>query len=101
MQESELAYKAADYIAQHGHCKGKLFDSKGRVCWSGAIKMAAGGLDYGLVDYLALNRACITILACRGDDYNPVVYNDLPGTTGEDIILLLKQAAHLLEEEDR
>lgn len=112
MTPSELAYEAARLLSEHGHCKYELEDSQGRLCYAGAVFRALSGRRDtmpGIAEIVA-DRALSTIvsnvasgiLSERGwGDHGPIRYNNAPGTTGEDIILLLKQAAHLLEEEGR
>ena len=43
MLPSQIAFKAADYMAEHGNCKYALVDKAGRVCLEGAVRMAAFG----------------------------------------------------------
>ena len=43
MTPSQIAFKAADYMAEHGNCKYTLEDEAGRVCLEGAVRMAAYG----------------------------------------------------------
>jgi hypothetical protein len=43
LTDTQVLRKAAAIIEERGHAKGKLFDSKGRVCLAGAINSAISG----------------------------------------------------------
>ena len=106
---SQIAFKAADYMAEHGYCKGMLQDKAGRVCLEGAIRMAAYGQiaphmgswcifmgsAAGLWEHLAF------LIRKDHPDDGPVTFNDEIAEGGEDVILLLKRAGHDLEEQGR
>jgi len=96
MNASEIAFKAADYIAKHGWCQGKLQDSEGKVCLEGAIMIVAGIAEIQSSEQAAstLIRELISTTGSRG----PLHYwNDHVAESAEDVILLLKQAGHELE----
>jgi len=78
--------KAADYMAEHGHCKGFLQDKKGAVCLMGAVIYSYGSLDY--MSYLN------ALTEHTGKYINTLVlWNNAPETTGEDVIKLFREAA--------
>lgn len=108
MTASQIAFKAADYLAEHGHCKGTLEAPDGRVCLEGAIRRAAFGQMASIHPALSGDERelweYLTFLVQR--DYpdlyiGPVSWNDDIATGGEDVILLLKRAGRELEETGR
>lgn len=109
MTPEEVLEKAAQALAEKGHCKGNFGDDEGRMCAVGAIRYAVSG-SRGV--YLAslsrpgdreLTDLAIQLLGkeieSRVDtpqgyyDYVPL-FNDRPSTTGEDVILMMKRAAN-------
>ena len=105
MRPSEVAYRAADVIAERGHCKHNLQDERGRVCLNGAVNVAAYG-DAFLETPSTWRKIGgvirdIMIAEGRDSDCGPVSWNDEPDVTGEDVILMLKKAAARLEESGR
>ena len=64
MTPSQIAFKAADYMAEHGHCKYTLVDEAGRVCLEGAVRMAAYGRAFGRFDRSRRN-GCLPSRPCR------------------------------------
>ena len=109
LRPSQIAFKAADYMAEHGNCKHTLIDEAGRVCLEGAIRMAA----YGKIG----NDESLIFQGDAGDlwwhlsflirqDYpdlcaGPVSFNDDLAEGPEDVIQMLKRAGHDLEEQGR
>ena len=93
MTPEEILIKAAELIAERGHCKGELYDNDGRLCMMGAMEMATFGKTFGTTgnDY-ALETAIEKVL----DEVDQSIphFNDHPATTAEDAILTLKRAAH-------
>ncbi len=86
---------AAAYMEEHGHCKKTLRNNDGHVCLNGALMMTVG--FNGLI-----HKECIESLAqakgITGDhwfnkEHKLVLWNNLPETTGEDVINLFRQAA--------
>ena len=108
MTPSQIAFKAADYMAEHGHCKYTLVDEAGRVCLEGAVRMAAYG---EIADEESLFQGNVSELwdhlgfmirqdypdLCAG----PVSFNDDLAEGPEHVMLLLKRAGHDLEEQGR
>ena len=112
MTPSQIAFKAADYMAEHGHCKGTLEDAEGRVCLEGAVRMALFGemrLNLGswsIFDNPAADELWTYLYSLIQQDYpgeslGPVTFNDDITKSGEDVILLLKRAGRELEELER
>jgi hypothetical protein len=100
MTAAGLAYKAAEIMSERGHCKGRLHDEQGRVCFNGALLAVTGN---GFINENAFSSVFFTaeqILAERGFPpyWNAVSYNNDPDTTGEDVILLLKETGKRLEQ---
>ncbi len=115
MTPEELLLKAADDMAEHGHCKGSFF--AGLYGWETASSCAYGSLarvagvvqSNGLIDtdnLQDLDPEAVKRLAAViepmvrhlrvdfNDPYDVITtYNDLPDTTGEDMILAFKKAA--------
>ena len=107
---SELAYSAADYIAEHGWCQGDLQTPDGRVCLEGAVRMVAFGHTAVIIDgdpfysdsrMLTLWQHLQSVLR---QDYpgdrclGPVAWNDEIAASQEDVILFLKRAGNDLAE---
>lgn len=110
MTPSQIAFKAADYMAEHGHCKGTLQDAEGRVCLEGAVRMAVWGevrLNQGswsLFDDSPANKLWTYLYFLIQQDHpdsGHVTFNDDITTSSEDVILLLKRAGRELEELER
>lgn len=113
MTPSQAAYRAAEIIAERGHCKFNNQDADGRVCFIGALVVALcreEGRDTGIAWDQFGNQIMETaqvVLEARflaGElaiCTNPIFYNDSPAVTGEDVILLLKQTGQCLEEAGR
>ncbi len=110
-EATRIAYGAAEIMAEQGHCKGKLQDQEGRVCFEGALRLAAGepvreeDVDYGSVFDRGIWRrvanTALLILTDRGWNAGPIGFNDSEKTTGEDVILLLKECGKRLEEDGK
>lgn len=110
MTPSEVALEAARLIGERGLAKGFLFNEDGEVCHNGAIFLAATGSVTGrnLLDPEAEERYLLgievigrsqIIMDRRGIPGRPSAFNDEPGTSQEDIQLLLKENAALDDEE--
>jgi hypothetical protein len=106
-------------MSERGHCKYRLEDEQGKVCYAGALMLAIwGNLDYtGVHDWQGnlfddvVNKSQ-EILTER--DYfseltyphfkgtfisrDPVTFNNDERTTAEDVVLLLKLTAERLED---
>lgn len=118
MTASQLAREAAALISARGLAKHTQHDGNGQVCWAGALSLARfGAFGEQIVsdpDCAAVAETCARILRASGEKYSPpsfaiapdsfarvVHYNNNPRTTGEDMILLLKEAGNDLESEGR
>ena len=109
MTPSQIAFKAADYMTEHGHCKYTLMDEAGRVCLEGAVRMAAYGKITG--DDVSIFQGDVSELwwylsfLIRGDypdlSAGPVSFNDDLAEGPEHVMLLLKRAGRDLEEQRR
>jgi hypothetical protein len=110
MKASEIAYRAAEIMSERGHCKNILEDPEGRVCYLGALNRAACGNIMSITsnDFLLVLQAMkasariLTEDGIRGPLYAeqlPVFWNNRKTTTGEDVILLLKETGRRLEED--
>lgn len=105
MKPSEILARAAEINTERGHCKGSYRDEEGRVCAMGAIYSALGALRgdggqsipvFGWGQGPCGEKAIFyaSRMADRiADRVTVSEYNDLPGTSAEDITLLLKKAA--------
>jgi hypothetical protein len=93
MNASEAALKAAGIMSERGHCKRATADAEGRVCFIGAV-IAVPGISDG--DPLRIMVTAEHVLAERGIRTTPIEWNNHPETTGEDVILLLKETAERL-----
>jgi hypothetical protein len=88
-QAAQVAEKAAELIAERGHCKGRYESADGSLCAVGALRTAQGIMKMwtaGLATQ-TLNRR-VGIAA--------VTWNDWDSTTAEDVILELKRTAEEL-----
>ena len=104
MKASDAALEAAGIISRKGLVKGQLRDSEGRVCHNGAVFLACTGDALGafsgssemMLANEVIARSAI-ILRRREPDFAlyPSSFNDLPETSAEDVILLLKENAAL------
>jgi hypothetical protein len=99
--------RAADLIAERGHCKEVYEDADGHLCLSGAIraalleKLGAQGIYSALLFPHVSYQDWEDILNAmdRVNEDSVVRFNDSPGTSAEDVILLLKRSAEILEDE--
>jgi hypothetical protein len=94
MTPAEVLEKAADVIDERGHCKGKLIDSSGRVCITGAICFAingyAGGRPVGgITQYLH---------AVIGRDV--ISWNDAPERTAAEVTSTMRAVAAVLRAQE-
>ena len=99
-EAAKIAYRAAEIIAERGHCKNTLFDTEGRVCYIEAISRAYRELSHckGVTSVTLMTRK---ILAERGLAHvDGVYFNNDPHVTGEDVILLLKECGKRLEADE-
>lgn len=117
MTPEETLLKAADDLAQYGHAKEVFFETSDEQTWHTAPACAFGALARVIGDEVmnengsvgggdalftgdAVHRLASVI---RGkvdalklaDNYQAITgYNDHKDTTGEDVILAMKEAAH-------
>jgi hypothetical protein len=116
VRPSQIAYDAAAIIAERGHCKHMLQDAEGRCCFSGAVVTAMTEIPAGVIwgaaftwmpsslsdeayhCWRAVSDAADAIVRERGFTNGPIQYNNQERTSGEDVIQLLKEAGHRLEE---
>jgi hypothetical protein len=116
-EDARLARDAAAYMAEHGHCKGVLWDDDGRVCFNGALMNAmknrlSADWDNWRGAVRDVRIAAGTVLRERGytqpacvlgperygdDDFLAIRFNNDETVTGEDVILLLKETTERLE----
>lgn len=114
MKLSQVAFDAADIMSEKGHCKHALTDLDGRVCFTGAVSAAMLGhpVWYEVArvplmseelraevmhSFAVLSETATEILVERGLPADgPVRFNNSANTTGEDVILLLKQVGERL-----
>lgn len=90
LTDSEVYAKAADLIKIHGHSKGELRDSEGKLCLWGAISAAADG------NALSISKRSFALLhglrPLTGDKH-PVFWNNAPSTTRRQVLMVLRRAA--------
>lgn len=75
--------KAAQYIREHGHCKGSFVTKSGEVCAMGAIQ-AVGPLFPALI--------VLEKVICGGS-MSIALWNDAPERTASEVIAALEKAA--------
>lgn len=106
MQASEAAFRAAEIISEKGHCKHRLEDEEGRVCYVGALLSAiteTSSLERTLTTaerplFRIVDLEVSAILLLAGWENGTVAFNNDDHTTGEDVISLFKEAGSHLEE---
>jgi hypothetical protein len=87
----EVLLKAADIIAERGHCQGAS-----EICGSCCVM---GALDRATDDPIAYEDACVALAAHlrfgygAGDTKRIVRWNDTPGRTAAEVIAALRGAA--------
>lgn len=97
--KAALALRAAEIIGERGSCKHRPEDSEGRVCLyralTEALKEAGMAEEYPNLEDLLVVQEMEEILRERGDrDWRSLsVWQDRDDITGEDVILLFKEAA--------
>ena len=109
LSPSQIAFKAADYMAEHGNCKHTLIDEAGRVCLEGAVRMAAFGeiapADVSIFQGNVSELWWYLSFLIRGDyphlRAGRVSFNDDLAEGPEHVLLLLKRAGRDLEEQGR
>ncbi len=116
---AEIARRAASIIEQRGFHQGGYAASRagtGAVCHNGALALALGSSPWAMnnmamrIDeiqvFLRVDQACTSYLCRQGygddmkdplGDYRTHLWNDMPGRTAEDVILLFKNVARELE----
>lgn len=119
MKPSEVICKSISEIMNRGWCQGGLQDGQGHVCGEGAVILTLGGsiltkkdkedAEYTIfkLDTSTGFRALYAVRQSLNNEVrliNPdigdfVAYNDLPSTTQEDVILVMKGAVERLEAE--
>jgi hypothetical protein len=104
MTPAQAARKAAEIIAERGLAREILQDEEGHVCHNGAIFMAVAGDARGSrasEEQVNLVNQVISgseeVLRRDGDVRYPFQFSDDPATSAEDVMLLLKKAAEVLE----
>lgn len=114
-QIADVLDLAADYMEQHGHCKGVIEEPDGAVCAVGAITRAIGcwSVDWpGECSETCKGDHKLRVQAFIGlNDWlnygqhnNPgfirsaMSWNDMPKTTGHDVITGLRKAANYTRE---
>lgn len=126
MKAAEAACEAARIMSERGHCKGTLEDGEGRVCYAGALLFALNGDISSLGKDPAVDAVFATVMVQSGAILSErgygieiplpplvslsygsrvirrdaVAFNNDPSVTGEDVVLLLKETAERLEEND-
>jgi len=90
---------AAEYISEHGWCKGKLTDANGSVCAIGALSKVLHNSVHPLVHLETHQKAVRRLGDMLGLENTALIpyWNDHPDRTAEDVILTLKKAAHANE----
>lgn len=95
MYLADICRDAAQLISERGHTKGRNIDDQGRLCWQGALGIA--GMRNVFHCLTITNATNAILIRDHGWNYGPVGWNDRSDTTGEDVILLLKQTAEFLD----
>lgn len=103
MNARQILIEAASLIETRGHAKGWFEDSKGCLCATGAIGMAATGDPVGYSDDIppdveaelsrAFRAAHAEVGAMRNGDGRIVPWNDAPERTASEVVSMLRRAA--------
>jgi hypothetical protein len=113
MTPAQIAYKAAEIASQRGHCKNIEEDSEGRVCFVGALNLAMYGKPYRDETFLGIHHPIVNILTTAAEILRgrgavmrvsvstPIDWNNRETTTGEDVVMLLKETAAALDEGEK
>jgi hypothetical protein len=97
----EVLLRAADLIEERGHCHGRYQDKSGRLCASGAMRLAAlgsaeaqapGGTDADADTFYAAYRLLTTSIPERGGR-RPSVVNWSDTSTKRQVVRVLRAAA--------
>lgn len=94
MKSSEHCYKAAEHISTYGHHKGKYYENPHNPKSASCVLGAFMAIDPEISTYFMFSEYMNMTVGITA-------WNDLPETTGEDVILALKQFAHHLEEKGK
>ena len=96
MTPSQVAIRAAQLISQRGLTKGRNQDEEGALCHNGAVYMAvAEDEEDKQLALEVIGRSALVMQRQHSHLQQPHQLNDLPETSAEDIILLLKENAAL------
>lgn len=119
MKPSEILHGAIEHIDKYGWCKNVMYDNQGRMCLVGALRAADGQYVYQPERHEFAVKWYQDVSRCNdSDSFAQVInridtllpgpfapglpaFNDAEGTSQEDVILLLKEAAHSFEEEGK
>lgn len=95
MTIAEVLEGAANYIEEHGWQQGHAGVPGGPRCLAGAIHSAIGvePVHHGLVDLLPKEFRSALNAVGKQTQTSPVLWNDLPGRTKEQVIDALRAAA--------
>lgn len=91
--DGEVLWRAADLLAERGHCKKTVEDAYGRHCLYGAINIARRGSAYATGDYTTGRwDADARRLGFSGFE-KAVLWNNEPQRTAAEVIARLRAAA--------
>jgi len=101
VRQSEIAYRAAEYISEHGLLKHFMFhpDEPG-ACLNGAVVAVDGGRETWPMN---LSREAAHVIVKANEAFldrfevTSVEWNNREETTAEDVVLFLKQLGADLE----
>lgn len=102
-----LLADAADYIEEHGHCKGELEDGQGRVCAIGALsatrREAVRCGAVALQDHSSRQAAQYLIeqTLVGGPSWHIVSWNNHPDRTAQEVIDRFREVAGVYPPEPK
>lgn len=84
----QYCLEAAEYIRIHGWCQGSWAIGRS-VCTAQALRMVIPKPGY----IFSFRNALQHLIDTLGGEITPVMFNDAPGRTKEDVLALLEKAA--------
>lgn len=92
----QLLLDGANEMEKRGHCKGALTDTKGRVCFYGALNVADhnyASFTGSLVVEEAGRRMSVALGSPSGSYMTAVVWNNNPGLPAAEVVAKMREVA--------
>lgn len=98
-EADRLILKAADYMDEHGHVQGTLWDDDGRVCAQGAV-LRVGKMEGYPQNNIFVCKALSKLnkqVRLKYGRAGIVTWNNEPGRTKEEVVDFFRQIAYVKE----